>query len=388
MSGKPVGRLFHVDALRAFCMLYGIFVHGATIGDNPLFSFVKESSDLFRMATFMLISGFFTTMVAARSSGVFGFYRNRVPLLVYPLVSCLLLLNPWTTWLIHIWHNGPMTFSRWISGGWREPTLGNDVWHLHLWFLFCLIAYAFVTPAFLALFRSQPAMRLVERYCDMTGRWTAWANVLVMALVISASRGFYDQVAKQLVMGTPFVWIVGAIFTYLPYFLLGMVCFLNRRLFQSLHVLSWPGLILFALAFVLTPYLPPETPRAIERTLHWVSRSGLVMFIICALLYLFQRYMNRQSAILAFFVDAAYSFYLFQMAAIYIIATIVGHGPNIYLTYAIILIVGTPLLLAFHRYVIAPVPLLRLMFNGKVTAKRTAADKPARVETGGGSARS
>lgn len=368
MTKTTQERLIHMDALRAFCMLFGIMVHAATIGDNPLFTFVKEASNLFRMATFMVISGFFTALVATRSASLSAYYRGRAPVLIFPLVSSLLLLNPGTTWLIHIWHNGPMGLGEWLGGGWRSPSRGNDVWHLHLWFLFSLIAYALITPLLLAIFRRPLLERALKRYCDLTAGWTTWANVVLVAAGVAFCRLIHDKLAGPLFAGTPFGWIEAATLTYFSYFVLGLLAFLNRRLFASLHVWSWPGLLFFGSLYLLTRHVDLGLPRTPERVLWWVAGSGLTMFIICALMYAFQRWLNRPGSALRFAVDGSYTFYLVHMTVIYLLAHLfINAIDNIYILYGLVILTGTPLCFAIHRWLVVPVPLLRWVFNGKRT---------------------
>jgi hypothetical protein len=59
MSGTASARIIHRDALRAFCMFYGILTHGTSLDHDgePLLLAVRGDSELFRMATFFLIAG-------------------------------------------------------------------------------------------------------------------------------------------------------------------------------------------------------------------------------------------------------------------------------------------------------------------------------------------
>lgn len=368
MSAIPTGgRLFYMDALRAFCMLFGIMVHGATIGSNPLFTFIKDASDLFRMAAFMVISGFFTAMVARRAAHTDDFYRGRVPILIYPLITTLILLNPVTNWLIQIWHGEWIGFGEWLGGGWRSPPQGNAVWHLHLWFLFSLIVYALLTPLLLLGARQPVVLRALDRYCEITRGWTVWANVLAVGIGVALCRALHNHLIGPLFDTTPFAWIASATMTYLPYFILGLLCFLHRGLFRSLHVLSWWGLAVFTALYLGVGYFGADLPRALERTLFWAAKAGITMLLICGLLYLFERFLNRPSKLLSFLVDASYTFYLFHFLVIYFLVNVLSaiFGDNVYLLFTLIVILGTPLALAIHRFIIAPVPLLRLMFTGK-----------------------
>jgi hypothetical protein len=65
-------------------------------------------------------------------------------------------------------------------------------------------------------------------------------------------------------------------------------------------------------------------------------------------------------------VAAAYTFYLIHMTVIYVIATVIGHALDLHLVYWIVVAVGLPVTLAVHRYLVAPSPVLSLIFNGKV----------------------
>ena len=72
-----------------------------------------------------------------------------------------------------------------------------------------------------------------------------------------------------------------------------------------------------------------------------------------------------------------YSFYIFHFLIIYIIANLLRpFTDNAYLTFAVILAAGFPLLFLIHERLIARSALLTLLFNGKA-AKRVKAAGPA-----------
>ena len=47
-------RIFYLDTLRAFCMIYGILAHGSTISfaADAMFDTIRNVNDLFRMAVY------------------------------------------------------------------------------------------------------------------------------------------------------------------------------------------------------------------------------------------------------------------------------------------------------------------------------------------------
>lgn len=368
MSGAPQ-RLYHLDGLRCFCMLFGLLLHAATIGDNLLFEVVKKTSEHFRMATFFLISGFFTAMVCRRS-GVQDFLANRGRLILLPLVSGVLLLNPLTNWLIQLYHGGGESLADYLNGGWRLPLPGPVVWHLHLWFLLSLLVYAMLTPALLGLAGSAPSERVVTELGARSGAVQLLVLTLGVGLCVVVLRGLADQVLIPM-LPERMHFLVQATCNYFAYFAAGVFAFRYRSLFEAMHQLFWVGLILFGAAYFLHPMFGDVLPRALERTTYWIARAGFIFLIVCALLTIAQRLVTKASPLLSRLTDGVYSFYIFHFLVIYAIACLVKPWTDsLYLTYAVILIVGYPLLFLIHERLIARSAILTLLFNGKALARR------------------
>ena len=53
---RDTGRIYHLDAVRCFCMLFGLMVHGSTIGSGGLFDVIKATSEHFGLKQADLIS--------------------------------------------------------------------------------------------------------------------------------------------------------------------------------------------------------------------------------------------------------------------------------------------------------------------------------------------
>lgn len=378
-------RIFYLDALRAFCMFFGALSHGATIGqgDEPLFLFIKICTELFRMVTFFVIAGFFTCLVQQKS-GWQDYWRGRVTMILLPLVVTLVTIIPITNYLIHTWHNGPMSLSRYfLGGGWAEASQGQDGWHLHLWFLFALFAYAMLTPLLVAGIRSDACRSALAHFQRLTSGWTLRAIAIVLAAAVAGFRGLYLLVLDPLVGDTPIAWLVQVTFTHAPWFILGLVMFLDRGLFRTVHRIDWLGLGVMGSLYFATLAYGDALPHGVERPVFWLSRTCFTMLIVSALIRSFELYFNKPSRALAFFVDGAFTFYLFHLSFIYIIAHLVGPiAGNIIVTFAIIVATVPPLVLLLHARVIAPSPVLRLLYNGKrqrraVVANNAPASEPA-----------
>jgi glucans biosynthesis protein C len=366
-------RIYHLDALRCFCMLFGLLLHGATIGNNALFDAVKETSDHFRMATFFLVSGYFTAMVASRTE-VGAFLKNRGRLVLVPLVAGVLLLNPITNWLIQLYHGGGESLADYMGGGWRLPLPGPVVWHLHLWFLIALFVYAAVTPLLLTLAGSGPVTAMVDRLERLGPVLNLLLLTLCVGLCVVALRGVADQLLIPALPESA-AFLVQATSNYFAYFAAGLFAFRHARLFEAMHRLFWVGLLLFGVACWLHPMVADDMPRGLERATYWLSRSGFIFLIVCGLLAIARRLVTKGSPMLSRLTDGVYSFYIFHFLVIYIIANLMRPWTdNLYLTYAVILVVGYPALFLIHERLIAPSPLLTLLFNGKTAARQV---KPA-----------
>jgi glucan biosynthesis protein C len=378
----PKERIFYLDAVRAFAMFYGILAHGSTIAhpvvdQMPLLFVIQFANDLFRNAAFFFVSGFFTSLVWSRSTPA-DYLRNRAETLLLPLIVSLIVIVPVTNWMINVWHNGPIGLLDYLTGGWRRPSIGNDTWALHLWFLFTLIAYAALTPAILAIVRSRPVAALIDAYLDRTGRFAPLANVLVYALAVTLMMAFHDQLVKPFTVGTPFAWIARATCYFLSIFVFGVVAFSNRRFLETLSTINWPGIALFLAAYILIQQVGDGLPRPLERSLYWIARAGLMLFVITALIGLARRFVNRPSPALTLAVNSAYGFYLFHLTFIYLVAFAARQvTDNLYLIFAAVVVVGLPLTLAFNVYVIDRVDILRFLFTGRRASKRTTAPASA-----------
>lgn len=369
----PRPRIYHLDALRCFCMLYGLALHGVTIGSTPAFRMIAEVSDHFRMATFFLVSGFFTAMVCSRIA-LSAYVKNRARLVLVPFAAGVLLLNPLTIWLIQLFHGqlygyGAMGFVQFVTGGWRQPLAGPVVWHLHLWFLVSLFVYAMLTPLLLKLADSRATAAIVAR---LTALPSAAALALLAVGVASAVvllRAVNDQLVTPLAF-EPGAFIPMATANYLAYFAAGLFAFRHRSLFDLMHGRAWPALLLFAAAYMAHPLFADALPPLLERVSYWLARAGFIFLIVCTLMAVARKLVTRGSPLLSRLTDGVYTFYIFHFLVIYLIANAMRpFTDNLYLIFAAILAVGFPLLFLIHERLVAPSPLLTLLFNGKVAAR-------------------
>jgi glucan biosynthesis protein C len=362
-------RLYYLDALRGFAMVFGIFLHANTLFEPYLFPIVSDVSRVFRMPMFFAVSGFFVALVTDRTSYGAMLGKRSVSLLV-PFFSALILLNPITNYLIHIYHNPWMSLAEYFSGGWRLPAQGPGVWLLHLWFLVSLWVYVVISPVLRFLFGTAPARRLLE---IMAG-WRADVLIVTAALFVAGAvtglRVVYVVTLDPFVEGTRYAWILRATLQNLPYFALGLVLYASPALFERFHRVSWPALALGLGMVLLAGRYGAGLPPALETVISIFARVTLTVANIAALLWIFRVLFPRANAGVAALVGSIYTVYLFHFLVIYIwgllLRGVISSDPALYFVVVVLTFATT---FALHHWVIERVPVLRLMFNGRMPAR-------------------
>jgi glucan biosynthesis protein C len=216
-------RLHYLDFTRGMMMLLGVVVH-ASHADYDLgrYEWLRFFSGSFRMACFFVISGYFAPMLLERY-GTRSFLGKRLVALGVPALFAVLVLNP------------PAIAAIWTYFGTApvptEPTIN---WHVHVWFLFVLMAYMCATPLLLRLLSPLAA----RARADASGRLEAFVLVLVTALA-----GVGLKLVEKL--GTTFsdydlyAGVVEPVFANLPFFVLGILMRRSRAVFDWVHSKPW-----------------------------------------------------------------------------------------------------------------------------------------------------
>lgn len=284
-------RLFYLDHLRAFAMLFGVLVHTATLQTfGPALEAIPTVSFYFRMGTFFAVSGYFGALLLSRRN-VATFLRSRVQALGIPLVFGLLVLNPLTFVLID-----------------RFPESGDHfAWHLHLWFLVSLLCYTCMAPLLLRLIPALPVPSIPPVLQPV-------AVALAVTLAVVALRAVFAVALEPL--GAP--WLVRTTLAYAPYYAMGLVLFRHPQLWARLHRVD-PLLIgLAALAWL------PDGGTLLDI----VKRELTVCAAFFALLWAFRRLWDFHSPVGGAISNAAYTIYLFHFLFIYLIGNLaVGAFP-------------------------------------------------------------
>lgn len=367
MTPLPTGRLYYLDALRAFAILYGILVHVATLGAPSGLAWISLTSGYFRMGLFFLVSGYFAAMTMRKlSTG--DFLRKRSIALLVPLVTGLVLLNPFTNWLVMVYHNGPMPF--WDSMALpfefhADGIKGPAIWHLHLWFLISLYVYVVTAPVVVWLARRVAGVlsHVADRLSGLPASVAILAVALGVALASTALRVAYHVTLAPWLDDTILLWLGPTTMYYWPFFLAGMAFFAAPALAARFQSVSLPALavglaVAYAGVRINLPGPAGETVRIFCKAFCTTTNIAAIM----AVFRLWFAAPGRLSRTAGY----VYSIYIMHFLVIYLIAHTLrplGLGP--YATFFAVAGLTYVTVFALHHFVIARSAVLEFLLNGK-----------------------
>lgn len=363
--------MHHLDALRSFLMIWGILVHASTLAASPVFDTAARISGFVRMEGFFIISGILSLHLL-RKYGSDGLVLKRCATLGIPLLVGLLLLNPLTNYVVYCFHNETLSLAAYVTGQTIAHPDGPMVWHLHLWFLFALVAYAIATPRLAAI--TGWIWERARRYRQRPSPEGLF--LLVSSLVVLAC--FSGRLVFECLIEPFFpesLWFVcRATLHYLPFFGLGMLLGHSPRLLGSFGRFHWLHLALGALLVAGTAVAAPNLPGTVAEGLRLASRTYLGLAMAAALFAVARRLFRREHRWVRRFADASYSIYVLHFLAIYLLATLLrpllGSGDALILAIVPLTFAVT---FAFHHAVVARYAPLRALLNGRIPFRKPSA---------------
>ncbi|WP_235498307.1 glucans biosynthesis protein MdoC [Frankia sp. R43] len=372
----PAEHYHHMDALRASFMLLGVFVHASSLGHDPIFNGIAHASALFRMEDFFLISGFLSAMLVGKY-GPGRTVRRRLASVGIPLLCAGLLLNPAAIWLSYNFHNDPdVSFLDYLHGRTIADPVGELRWHLHLWFLVVLLPYALITPAAVSILTRLAPHSLFRR--ATTGRLRTMTSITLLTLSgVVVVRGTHKALLDPVFAGTLLDYPVEQTMEYLPFFLLGMLLYLERdRLLPSfqrpapvLLAVSASGLLAGSRGWV--GVLATNNGRLLCETVFTIALTA-TLFALAG------RFITRPRPVVRYLADASYTVYLFHYFWIYAIATLLGFDSGARWPQMLLVAFLTfGVTFAIHHFVILRSRVLRGVFNGKFPIRTHSSQRAA-----------
>lgn len=345
-------KIYYLDNLRAFCMIFGVYFHAAALGDYPVIEVVTGLSGMFRMEVFFFVSGFFAGMVSERRETM-TFLRQRSMVLLIPFASVLVLVNPLTIYLGHGYHQNLAYGSYSIWEAYSEllaRSRGGP--ELHLWFLAVLMVYILLFLAFKKSIKSMAA------WCERNPRSHLLAPVVVAIVFGVYWCGFFlsARIIEYPRLVYPFV-------EDLPFFMIGAISAYSGTVLRRAQSFGPMLLILGVSSWLVMELYRGPGWGPIQMLARGVLSICLVVLVNC----IFASYAHAETRLTRFFSTSIYTVYLFH--PLFLIATLAALGFHYNEPSSLqILILATGVTLAgavLHRYVIAPVGILSLLFLGK-----------------------
>jgi glucan biosynthesis protein C len=359
---KSSPRFFHLDALRAALMFWGILVHASTLDpDNHVFHFFAVVSGLVRMEAFFVISGFLGYMLL-KKYGAKVTVKKRLLMIGLPFSAALVFLNPLTNYLIFTYHNGPITFADYLAGKGTDGADGPMNWHLHLWFLIALFIYSLVSPA---------AEWLIDRSLETFKFSIRHPGAAFFAMSVGlmfgclASRIAFELIKDAIPVSTQY--LIRSIGNFLPFYVFGMLLFASPRLREVFSRVHWVQvLVSCALLLLVTHQFGPDGNSMEQEVVILCLQTYVATTLSSLLFFLAGKWVREESKTVRRFSDAAYSVYLFHFLSIYLFAHLLrGVVPGSMLLLGLVSVLTFVATLSLHRFVIHRVPLLALLFNGR-----------------------
>lgn len=373
MADAESTRIFHLDAIRAILMLFGILTHATMIGSHAVFDMVTAVSGLFRMKAFFLISGFFGALLLAKR-GTGAFWATRLPSLLWPLATGIVVIVPLTLWLMALWFSGPISPRAWLSDqSWLETFPAPVGPLMHLWFLVVLIVFTLALPMLMVVLKSRPVALVASAMLLGAKRWGLWGHVLLISTLMMASRGLFLALFGRGFDGGEFGWIVAMVFQYAPWFGFGALAFHYRPLFDVFGSVSLAhvagGLLLCCGMFALASWLVGGWPAPMAKAIYWISRSAIVVFGFAGLVRICRRWFDRETPLLRLLVDSALTFYLLHIALIFLVVNLAGREtPGLGWLYMLAVLLVPPLAIWLHVVLVTRSAVLQLLLSGKSRA--------------------
>jgi glucan biosynthesis protein C len=284
------------DFLRSFAMVLGVFFHaalsyvpinlGQVIQDNTttqLMYYFVDISHSFRMHLFFVMSGFFSSMLLAKS-GLKKLYPNRFKKIVIPFIATYLTISPALGYFYK--STGVLTGLAIIPG--------------HLWFLYYLCYFYAV-------------IGLTDKFAARLGEKFKQPHILHLFLLILLSAlpmyymqipGLVDEPSKT------FMPLPATLLFYFSFFFSGQVLFhMKNNLAKITKMPIVLCIVLFAVSYYGKRYLiDTDNYSFIALTSSAVSWTLVFSFIILGI-----RLFTQDKPLLRYFSDTSYWLYLVHL---------------------------------------------------------------------------
>lgn len=318
---KP-SRVRYIDSGRALASFAGIIYHVALIfcaswiisasEQNQIYELKAYTQyiNLFRMPLFLFISGYFSISVLGRK-GVKSFLDNRVKRIGIPLVSTIILLNTLQSYISNYLLYGRHTFDGWIS---QLLPWSSNFSFSHAWYLYYILVFSGVL---LVIDYKKIITNRIQKICNYNGYFLD-VGFIILTIGISVVGLIIYKIVP---LSHPLVNIIDMTM-YLPYFLIGYVCYVNKNLLERLILnVDKKRAFYFCMMIVVTTVvllLMPDSLKYPKFFINLVCRYYSLLFVI----YLLQRFLNKENKVIHYMSNSSYGVYILHQPVIILVGSI------------------------------------------------------------------
>lgn len=318
---KP-NRVRYIDSGRALASFAGIIYHVALIFCSTWIISASEQNqiyelkaytqyiNLFRMPLFLFISGYFSMSVLNRK-GTGKFLDNRVKRIGIPLVSTMILLNTLQSYVSNYLLYGNHTFDGWIS---QLLPWSSNFSLSHAWYLYYILVFSLVL---LVIDYKKIITSRIHKLCNYN---VYFVDVFFILLTIGISCVGLT-IYKLVPMSHELMDIIDMAM-YLPYFLIGYVCYVCKDLLERLITnIDKKRAFYFCIMVVMSTVvllLLPDSFKYPKFFINLVCRYYSLFIVI----YLLKRFLNKENKIINYMSGSSYGVYILHQPVIIVVGCI------------------------------------------------------------------
>jgi hypothetical protein len=372
-------RRHDLDWLRFIAIAILLFFHtgmlfnpwGWHIKNNEIsesFRYWMTLLHFWRMPLLLFISGAGTYMALGKRTPA-QFRKERLKRLLIPLVFGMFVVVPPQIYYEHIKeYNGYWDFYKTVFEFKPYPA-GSFSWH-HLWFIAYLLVYSLIATPFLIFLRSPKSFQLKEKIFKLLGSPAGILFVPAIFILITQIilRPYFPEETHALIDD----W--GYFVFYLSFFVLGMICYSNPLLWESigknrrsLLVSTIASLIPFYSLFfhfrglIVLPWSNGTVETAFDVIAIFVS-----WFTVITVIAYGQHYLNRPHPWLNKINEGLYPFYILHQTAIIFIGYYICQLPwSIGAKFWVVSLLTLVGCVVFYLMFIRPFNPMRILFGMK-----------------------
>jgi glucan biosynthesis protein C len=326
-----------------------------------------------RMPLLLFISGAGTYMALGKRT-TSQFVGERFTRLFIPLLFGMFVVVPPQIYYEHIKeYSSYWDFYKTVFEFKPYPK-GSFSWH-HLWFVLYLLLYSLIALPFLSYLRSAKSVSFRDRVFKLLSSPAGILFIPSVFILITQVllRPYFDEETHDLVHDWAYFVF------YFCFFLFGMLCYSNSKLWQAIG--ENRKFLLSAALFILVPFYACYFHFRELLTLPWsidtvetifdVTAIFLSWFTVITVIAYGQHYLNKPHPWLPYFNEGLYPFYILHQTVIisigYYICQLDWGIAAKFWSISLLTLISC---VAFYLFVIRPINIMRLFFGVKRKGKK------------------